>query len=71
MKLLMRWTIGPVSHVGFEILEESIRLIKKLYGKEVDLIICHNNINDDQLSFIKKLKVLHLNQHKAEKFWQI
>ena len=45
-KPLARWTLGPVSSIGHEILLESIQKFKKIYP-EFDCILCFNNINPD------------------------
>lgn len=59
MRPLARWTIGPVSDIGFEILDESVRSFTSIYP-EFDCVICHN--------FIDEQKVNHLGvaTHKQE-----
>lgn len=56
MKLLFRYTLGPVKDLGLLILKESIRKLKSIYP-EVDIVICYNQLNEKQFNFIKKLKV--------------
>jgi hypothetical protein len=62
MKPLLRWTIGgSISHVGFDILVESVKRLTNLYGDVFDYIICYNNIN---LDIIKKLGIPLFNQEE-------
>ena len=62
MSCIFRYTLGPVKDLGLIILKESIRKLKTIYP-EFDIVICHNQLNDKQLNFIKKLKV-HLHEQK-------
>lgn len=48
MKPLVRWTIGNVREVGFEILRESISRFKRLYS-DFDYLICYNEIENKKL----------------------
>lgn len=52
MKPLIRWTIGPVSTSGFEVLEASVSKIKDLYGNLFDYVICYNQINPTRLKLL-------------------
>jgi hypothetical protein len=52
MKKLARWTIGPVSKIGFDILLESLKLFSKIYP-EIDRVVCFNNIDVCRLKYIK------------------
>lgn len=45
MKPLVRWTIGNVRDVGFEMLRESIRHFKKIYP-DFDYFVCCNEIKN-------------------------
>ena len=62
MKTTLRWTIGPVSESGFQCLSMSVRMAKKIYP-EFDRVICHNQLNADQLRFINQLEANTINQH--------
>lgn len=59
MKPILRLTIGPVRPAGFDVLKKSI---EKLALFNLDLIICHNNLNDSQLSILKSFNVPLLEQ---------
>jgi hypothetical protein len=45
MKPLARWTIGPTTHSGQEILIESVSKFKEIYP-EFDTIVCYNNLQN-------------------------
>ncbi len=51
MNKLVRWTVGPVSETGLDILRESVNNFKKLYP-EVLRIVCYNHIDVRCLSNI-------------------
>lgn len=53
MKPLARWTIGPVSYIGEQILEESVRRFEKIYP-EFDRVVCCNHFRTLP-SFFSKL----------------
>lgn len=56
-KPLARWTIGPVSNCGMEILRESVKVFEKIYP-EFDLVVCYNNINLEVIpSFNSTVKI--------------
>lgn len=59
---VIRWTIGPVSKWGFEILNESVRCFKKNYP-EVRRFVCFNNISKDKLNKLSNLDVELINQN--------
>ncbi len=64
-KPLIRWLVGPVHPVGFQILRHSVIKISKIYGDEFDLVICHNNLKPKQFKFIQSLGVpLHAQQQE-------
>lgn len=44
MKKIARWTIGPVSSLGIEILLESLKFFSRVYP-EIYRIVCFNNID--------------------------
>jgi len=44
MRPLVRWTVGPVSRDGFNVLRESIRLFCRLY-EDADKVVCFNNLD--------------------------
>jgi hypothetical protein len=57
LRKIARWTIGPVSNSGQEILRESILKFSYIYP-EFERILCYNNINEEiveDLSHICKL----------------
>lgn len=66
MKPLIRYTIGRVSKTGWDILFESIRLIKKVYP-EFDLVVCHNKMNHEEKLILEDINVELVNQDKLEK----
>lgn len=45
MNPLLRYTIGKVSKAGWDILYESIRMIRKIYP-EFDVAVCYNNLSE-------------------------
>lgn len=53
MKKIARWTIGPVSSIGFDILLESLRFFSKIYP-EIERVICFNNIDPSLLKMASK-----------------
>lgn len=53
MKPIARWTVGPVSQTGLDILKHSIDLFSKIYP-EFERIICFNNLNKFKLKFLEK-----------------
>lgn len=58
MRPLARWTIGPVSDTGMDILKESIRLFARSYP-EFDRVVCHNHLDAGQLSWVAGVAALH------------
>jgi hypothetical protein len=66
MKPLVRWTIGPASATGFEILTYSVREFKRIYTDEFDYIICYNNLNAEQLEIVESLGVDLYEQTKQD-----
>lgn len=48
MKPLARWTIGPTSKCGLEILKESLYSFSKIYP-DIDRIICYNQIEKPKI----------------------
>lgn len=62
---LLRWIIGPVRREGFVCLSHSVRSAKKLYP-ELNLLICHNRLDDDQLALVNRLDVPTFDQKDAE-----
>lgn len=63
MRPLARWTIGPVSEQGYQILRKSVKLFQKIYP-EFDTIVCCNHIDD--ISFIKNINVEIYEQNNNE-----
>lgn len=66
MKPIVRWTIGDVSSEGLLCLESSVVNFINLYKKKFDYYICYNNIEINNLEFIKKNKyeINVVNQHQ-------
>lgn len=62
MRLIARWTIGPVHHAGFECLRLSVLAFSQLY--DADLVICHNGLNEDQLLYLSDLPVQFIRQEE-------
>jgi hypothetical protein len=56
MRPLIRYTIGKVSEAGWEILFESVRLMKKVYP-EFDLFVCHNKMTRAETTRLGNLGV--------------
>lgn len=57
MKPLARWTIGPASDRGYDILALAVKSFRRIYGETFDLIITHNNVNQAQMARLRKLDV--------------
>jgi hypothetical protein len=47
--VVWRYTVGPVSDRGLDILHESVRRLKKLYP-DFRIVVCYNQISPDRLS---------------------
>lgn len=60
MQPLVRWTIGPVQPDGFRCLQTSIEKLLNLY--DVEPVICHNDLSQDQLYDLSKLNVRLIDQ---------
>jgi len=61
---ILRYTIGPVPPIGFQILRESVKLMRRIYP-ELTITICHNQLNPKQVDFLKRLEVyLHEQKHE-------
>jgi hypothetical protein len=60
MKPLFRYTLGPVSNLGFEILKESINLLKKNY--DCDIVVCYNQIKNKDI--LKEINEELIDQEK-------
>lgn len=63
MKPLLRWIIGPVHDNGFSIIKDSVKSMLNIYKNRFDFIICHNQLNQSQLNFLKSLNVELFNQN--------
>ena len=57
MKPLVRWIIGPVYEAGFRCLARSVRELRRCYRDDIDYLICHNQLNDEQREFVEKIGV--------------
>lgn len=64
-KPLLRYTMGKVSSLGWTILFESIRNIKKVYP-EFDIVICHNKLSFEEISMLTDLGVDLIAQDQLE-----
>lgn len=64
MEIVVRWTIGPVSCVGIEILEESVSRFSKIYP-EFTRIICFNNLKYNKIKYFEKFATLHEQKEKT------
>jgi hypothetical protein len=58
MKLFARWTIGPVSVTGHEILRKSIAEFSLVYP-EFERVVCFNHININKIQDLSKFATLH------------
>lgn len=56
-KPLFRWTVGGISSLGLQVLRESIRRIRRLFGSEMDYLICCNETDPYLKNQIEKLGV--------------
>ncbi len=63
MNPIIRWTIGPVKPDGFHCLTTSIKRMQDLY--DATYIVCHNNLNKDQLSLLEGLGVQLIDQRQS------
>lgn len=50
-KPIIRWTIGDVHPLGFQILKHSINTMRKLYGDSFQYFVCCNNVDVKKLDF--------------------
>ncbi len=55
-KPLARWIIGPVKPKGFDCLKEAIDSFSNLYP-QFDLLVCHNQLTDQQRGNLEKFGV--------------
>lgn len=67
-KPLMRYTMGKVSSLGWTILHESVRNIKKVYP-EFDVVICHNKMLPDEIRRLEDLGVELVAQDDLEQLF--
>jgi hypothetical protein len=58
---MVRWTIGPVKKIGFEILFESVFSFAKIYP-EFNKIVCYNNIDFNCIRHLQKNCNIELQQ---------
>ena len=67
-KPLFRWSIGDISKKeSFDVLKQSIRFLKKIYGKSFDYIICYNIIDQEKINILKNIsKVYDVALHKQK-----
>lgn len=65
MKPLARWTLGKTTKLGEETLTQSVKRFKKIYP-EFDLIICYNNLSNNQIINLKKLNVKLYEQNSCD-----
>lgn len=69
-KPLVRWTVGPVSNLGWEILAESVKTFGKIYP-EFDRIVCYNHISDERIDFLKSFGVDLYKSEQDEIFYPL
>jgi hypothetical protein len=67
---LIRWTVGPVSDAGFEILELSVANFIKIYP-QFDFCICYNQIDLSKIKHLEKYGVSFYNQNDWKSSWGI
>jgi hypothetical protein len=54
LKPLLRWTVGSVNRQGLAVLKESITRTTKALGLDrFDWMVCYNNLDEADLSFVK------------------
>ena len=58
MKPIIRWTIGPSSKLGFLSLRLSVFWAKKLFGRDFDYAICHNNLSKEEVLNLPSVDIL-------------
>lgn len=63
IKFLARWTIGPVTQIGFDILSESLYSFAKIYP-EFTKVVCCNNIDLNKINHIREICNIELQQEK-------
>ena len=51
-KPIVRWTFGPFSKTGHDILRYSVKLFQREYNDEFDLFICINNLSEEEISLV-------------------
>ena len=60
----VRWTIGRVHPCGWEVLLHSLDIFPRLYP-EFDMIVCHNNLEIDELKTLSTANVV-LHEQKQD-----
>jgi len=51
-KPIVRWTFGPFSKTGHDILRYSVKLFQREYNDEFDLFICVNNLSEEEINLV-------------------
>ena len=51
-KPIVRWTFGPFSKTGHDILRYSVKLFQREYNDEFDLFICINNFHKQEIDLV-------------------
>jgi hypothetical protein len=64
MKPLMRWVVGKPHQIGIDILKESVKSVKRLYGESFDYLICYNGCTPHDLKRLKRIEVPLYNQEQ-------
>lgn len=67
MNPLARWIIGPVKPNGFKVLRVAVENFRNLYP-QFDLLICHNQLNDNEIHFLESLQVPLYQQSYTDQF---
>lgn len=70
MKPLARWTIGKANSLGEETLLQSVKRFRKIYP-EFDLVICYNNLNQNQIQKLKQLNVKLYEQNSKDSVYPL
>lgn len=66
MKPVLRWTIGDVSNIGFQIFEESIKTVLKFYENNFDYYVCYNCDEKKIITFKDKFLDVNFVKQKWE-----
>ena len=65
-KPIIRWTIGHVIKSGYEILDHSIKSIRKLYSNQFEYYVCYNDTDEKEIEKLKKIHKINFIKQKWE-----